>query len=210
MKYLVLLLLSSFTAYAQLPQVRFEHLTSKDGLPSNDVLSVVEDKDGFAWLGTRKYLTRYDGYDFQNFTQIEGLYNHGISVDDKNNIWVNSRTIPLGRIDNKTLKVNDISPKFPDLVEGNFGNIFFDSQKKGWMSDFHGVFRFDPTSLAYDYFALPNTTYKDIKADFIEDKQKNLWIIGLDVGIYKYDSLKKRIRCVIGKESEDPAKRIFF
>jgi len=210
MKYLVTLLFISLSTYAQLPQVRFEHLTSKDGLSSNDVLSVVEDKEGFVWMGTRKYLTRYDGYQFQNFTQIEGAYNHGIVADEQNNIWFASRTIPFGRIDAKTLKVNDLSNKLPPLPDGNFGNIFFDSQKNGWMSDFHGVFRFDPKTFVHQYFPLPNTTYKDIKADFIEDKQKNLWVIGLDVGIYKYDPVKQKLRCIVGKESDKPDKRLFF
>ncbi len=210
MKYLVLLLFIPLITYAQLPQVRFEHLTSRDGLPSNNVLNVVEDKGGFAWIGTRKYLTRYDGYRFQNFTRVEGIYNHGVSTDWQNNIWFSSTTIPFGRIDNKTFKINDFTSKLPPLSDGNYGNIYFDHHKQGWISDFHGVYRFDPNTFKFKYFPLPNTTYKDIKGDFIEDKQKNLWVIGLDVGIYKYDAVKQQLRCVIGPNIADPAKRFFF
>jgi ligand-binding sensor domain-containing protein/two-component sensor histidine kinase len=210
MKYLVFLLFISFATYAQLPQVRFEHLTSKDGLPSNNILNIVQDKAGFVWVGTRKYLTRYDGYRFQNFTQVEGIYNHGVSVDWDNNIWFSSTTIPFGKIDNKTFKINNFSSKLPPLSDGNYGNIFFDYKKQVWISDFHGVYRFDPQTFKFKYFPLPNTTYKDIKGDFIEDKQKNLWIIGLDVGIYKYDPIKERLQCVIGKDIANPAKRFSF
>lgn len=210
MKYLVFLLFISFTTYAQLPQVRFEHLTSKDGLPSNNILNVIQDKEGFVWAGTRKYLTRYDGYRFQNFTEIEGIYNHGVSVDGANNIWFSSNTIPFGRVDSKTFKITDLSSKLPPLSDGNYGNVFFDHKKHVWISDFHGVYRFEPQTFHFKYFPLPNTTYKDIKGEFIEDKQKNLWVIGLDVGIYKYDPVKEQLRCVIGPNIANPDKRFFF
>ncbi|GAB3515965.1 sensor histidine kinase [Emticicia fontis] len=210
MKYLVLLLFIPLNTYAQLPQVRFEHLTSKDGLPSNNILNIIQDKGGFIWVGTRKYLTRYDGYRFQNFTKVEGIYNHGVSSDWLNNIWFSSTSIPFGRIDNNTFKINDFTSKLPPLSDGNYGNIYFDHRKQGWISDFHGVYRFDPNTFKFKYFPLPNTTYKDIKGDFIEDKQKNLWVIGLDVGIYKYNPEKEELRCVIGPNIADPKKRFFF
>ena len=45
--------------------LRFNHLTSEDGLSNNRVLSVIRDSKGFMWFGTLDGLNRYDGYEFR-------------------------------------------------------------------------------------------------------------------------------------------------
>ncbi len=39
---------------------RFEHLTTQNGLPSNIIKCILEDDDGFLWLGTNQGLTRFN------------------------------------------------------------------------------------------------------------------------------------------------------
>src|ERR1017187_1671560 len=43
-------------------RVRFEHLTSADGLSNDSVFSILQDHRGFMWFGTQGGLNRYDGY----------------------------------------------------------------------------------------------------------------------------------------------------
>src|ERR1017187_2018963 len=43
-------------------RVRFEHLTSADGLSNDSVFSILQDRRGFMWFGTQGGLNRYDGY----------------------------------------------------------------------------------------------------------------------------------------------------
>ena len=43
----------------------FETLHVGDGLPSNEVYTVRQGRDGFIWIGTRDGLARYDGVDFR-------------------------------------------------------------------------------------------------------------------------------------------------
>ncbi len=38
-----------------------------DGLPTNAVRCIVQDKQGFIWFGTDNGLCRYDGYEVQTF-----------------------------------------------------------------------------------------------------------------------------------------------
>lgn len=42
-------------------QVRSKKLTIQDGLPSNSIVSICQDKKGFMWFGTHDGLARYDG-----------------------------------------------------------------------------------------------------------------------------------------------------
>ena len=62
-------LLSGVIAHAQLSprlqqlrNVTFDHITTEQGLPTDAVESVFEDRGGFMWFGTQGGLCRYDGY----------------------------------------------------------------------------------------------------------------------------------------------------
>ena len=43
-------------------RLRFEHLTTADGLSNDSVFSILQDHRGFMWFGTQGGLNRYDGY----------------------------------------------------------------------------------------------------------------------------------------------------
>ena len=52
---------------AQVPAVRFEHLSVEDGLSHSAVLDITQDRYGFLWFATANGLSRYDGYGFVLF-----------------------------------------------------------------------------------------------------------------------------------------------
>ena len=43
----------------------FRHITDEDGLSSNHVRSLMQDRFGFVWVGTDQGLNRYDGQSFR-------------------------------------------------------------------------------------------------------------------------------------------------
>lgn len=47
--------------------IRFEHLTSRDGLSQSNVKCILQDRQGFLWFGTFDGLNKYDGYRFHIF-----------------------------------------------------------------------------------------------------------------------------------------------
>jgi len=49
---------------AQIQEIRFEHLDTKNGLASESVDNILQDRSGFMWFATRDGLHRY------------ALYNH--------------------------------------------------------------------------------------------------------------------------------------
>lgn len=61
----VLLLVSCCTSRAQDPVYR--NINNLNGLPSNSVYNIIQDKQGFIWLAHDKGLSRYDGKTFKQY-----------------------------------------------------------------------------------------------------------------------------------------------
>lgn len=82
------------------------HFSTKDGLPSNNVYDVLEDKDGFIWFATNRGLSKFDGKTFTNFTIKDGLPNNDIWLlenDHKNRLWYFSKSKYQGYVQNDSI-----------------------------------------------------------------------------------------------------------
>jgi len=71
----------------------FKTWTTEDGLPQNSVLSLIQDKTGYIWVGTRSGLVRFDGVAFRVFNQwnTKTLKNNNILAlyEDRNGVlWI--------------------------------------------------------------------------------------------------------------------------
>ena len=50
-----------------IPDMKFRHLDTRDGLSNSQINCMFRDSRGFVWLGTPYGLNRYDGYRFKTF-----------------------------------------------------------------------------------------------------------------------------------------------
>ena len=46
-------------------QVRFDHITTEDGLSENRVWGITQDRRGFLWFTSLDGINRYDGHEFK-------------------------------------------------------------------------------------------------------------------------------------------------
>lgn len=60
-------ILSFFISYGQKMDYSFRHINTENGLSQNTVLSIMQDKKGFMWFGTKDGLNRYDGNSIKIF-----------------------------------------------------------------------------------------------------------------------------------------------
>ena len=70
---------------------RLHQLTVGDGLPSNRVEALAEDRGGHLWIGTRDGLARYDGVGFRLWRKEDGLPDNEVAdlhVDGQDRVWV--------------------------------------------------------------------------------------------------------------------------
>lgn len=90
------LLLALFSGSANaLTESQFQTLDIRAGLPSQQVNSLAQDRDGHLWIGTKDGLARYDGRRFQVYRHLPGdetslpsNYIGVVHVDRDNRIWV--------------------------------------------------------------------------------------------------------------------------
>lgn len=95
------ILLSFFHAQAQsFQQMVGRNLSARDGLLSNQVYDIIQDRQGYMWFATSNGLSRYDGYSFLNYQMfnaplpklVQGTLGH-IHYDDRNDLlWANTST----------------------------------------------------------------------------------------------------------------------
>jgi ligand-binding sensor domain-containing protein len=78
--------------------VTFENITSANGLIQNTVLSILQDNQGFIWMGTADGLTRYDGIKFVHYkrrnddsTSLTDNFISELHQDPAGRIWIGTR-----------------------------------------------------------------------------------------------------------------------
>ncbi|MDB9883315.1 hypothetical protein OAD66_09315, partial [Bacteroidia bacterium] len=74
---ILFIILIGYSKSIQAQQV-VKHFTIEDGLPSNEVYFVHQDKSGYLWFCTDRGVSRYNGYEFTNFTTADGLTNNTV------------------------------------------------------------------------------------------------------------------------------------
>jgi len=57
----------------------FVSYSTSEGLPQSQVTSIVQDADGYLWIGTLGGLAKFNGKDFITYSSESGLYNNRIS-----------------------------------------------------------------------------------------------------------------------------------
>lgn len=145
---------ADFIVSAQEFDYSIEYLTIDQGLPQNEVTSIIQDKKGFLWFGTRGGLARYDGYNVKVFQYEPGnknsLSNNSIetlyeSSDGK--IWVGTKSGGLNCFDpfHQTFQVYQFDPgNANSLSSDRVVSITEDLDGKIWVGTWaNGLNRFD-------------------------------------------------------------------
>jgi len=73
-------------------QYSLRNFSAVDGLPQSQVSTMVEDANGYLWIGTHGGgLARFDGREFKVYTTLDGLFSNTVSsllLDAHQNLWV--------------------------------------------------------------------------------------------------------------------------
>src|SRR3954453_1393343 len=118
--FIFLFLITTIGSVSAQQEYLFSHLGTREGLASNDVVSVQQDKKGFIWIATFNGLQRYDGSRLLTFRHKAGDFTSipvnsimAMQMDSKERLWL--------LCDNNVIGFFDIN-KFqyhPVLIRGN-------------------------------------------------------------------------------------------
>ena len=89
------LILMNINCVGAYNNINFKNITSEDGLSQATVETLIQDTNGYIWIGTNDGLNRYNGYDFKVYkhdeeseNSITNNYIVDIKEDKSGNIWV--------------------------------------------------------------------------------------------------------------------------
>lgn len=125
----------------------FSYLNTSNGLSQNEVTSIVKDKYGFMWFGTRGGLNRFDGYSFRHFKPMADTDNsltgpsiERLALDNYGNILIGSKTGSLCTYDIslELFKIPNFRNKLPNriisCIEDRDKNLWIGCWSKGlWL-----------------------------------------------------------------------------
>lgn len=90
-KFLLVIIYFCLVFPTQAEQLPLKKYSVADGLASNFVNDIYQDRKGFLWFATGEGLSQFDGYNFRNFDESDGLPPSAIrfiTEDDNGNLWV--------------------------------------------------------------------------------------------------------------------------
>ncbi len=197
---IILVIFPFVLVYSQAEQYKFRHLTTKEGLPSNNIKSIIKDKNGFMWFGTENGLAKYDGYEISTYIiQDDSIAESGdqninsILDDNEGNLWVGTSQYGLqlfNRIDEIFIHFIHDPEKPYSLSHNNVKKIYQDKNKDIWIGTYGGgLNKFDFYSQKFaTYKQEPENPYskKDKVITIFEDNSGTLWIGTMD-GLYLFD-----------------------
>ena len=143
--FLLTLLISNFL-FATENTFRFHHITVENGLPSNCVRAILQDKKGFLWFGTDEGLACYDGVSMKVYKQNRdknGLLHYDIGAiyqDNNEDLWLGTdhgitifdyRTATFRSFDIKTDKGININTNVSSLTSDKEGNLWISTVNQG-------------------------------------------------------------------------------
>jgi len=160
-----------------------DHFGIKDGLGSDHVNAIFQDRNGDLWFGTDLGVSRYDGTSWQTFTTNDGLADNRVPAilqDRKGDLWFGTWG-GVSRYDGaswQTFTTND------GLAGNHVDCILQDRDGNLWFGTRAGLSRYDGAS--WQTFTTNDCLVAYAFCSILEDTDGNLWF-GAHCGASRYD-----------------------
>ncbi len=153
---------------------RSRRLTARDGLPDNEVLSMIEGPDGTIWIGTNDGITRVRGNDLSVYRTRDGL-SHSVVLslyfDREGSLWAGTKDGLDQFTDGKVTpySVNE------GLLSNDAGPVLEDNAGRLWVGTLgHGLNLFDGRH--FHALTKKNGLLDDTILSLQVDRSGDLWV----------------------------------
>ncbi len=155
------------------------------GLSSNSQNCVVQDKEGFIWIGTNDGLNRFDGYTFRVYRKdpadslsLRSNVINCLFVDSKGELWIGTLGGGISRYD----KDRDDFYTYPALQSYNITCMAEDKYERLWIGTTWGLYMLDSTRNSFKRYLISPFNAADSNAiagnyiDKMVTDDNTLWI----------------------------------
>jgi signal transduction histidine kinase/ligand-binding sensor domain-containing protein len=200
----LVLLLAVPIVYAQndISSFQFSYYKTLDGLSSNNINSIIQDKKGFLWIGTEDGLNRFDGYTFKVYRNKRGDRNSlsnnfiwSLCEDNDGKIWIGTDGGGLSRFDPVREKFERIT--YDDKNNNSISsdivqNIYTANKNNLWISTWGGGLNLYNRKInSFKRFKHNPNDDKSIGSDKIffvfEDSKSRIWVGTEEGGLNLFD-----------------------
>lgn len=178
----------------------FNQLSIENGLSQSTIYSMVQDDDGFVWIGTRDGLNKFDGYEFQVYRTIAGDSNSlsdnrifEILKTQNGNLWIGTGN-GLNYYDknsNSFKQYIENSSEEGSLVNNHIYALTQDSKNRIWVgTDGAGICIFDSITNRFAKLKSNEISAELLNSlrirSLIERNNNEMWIATKGDGIFVY------------------------
>ncbi|MEQ6120525.1 two-component regulator propeller domain-containing protein [Reichenbachiella sp. MALMAid0571] len=177
--------------------VQFKNIDHANGLSNGRVTSIIQDNQGFIWVGTKSGLNRYDGNKFKVYNQ----YNSTISSNDISDIMMDrSGVIWIATIGGGVSLYDSLKDNFSTfrhsendknaLLSDEVHKIFEDSSGNIWIGTEGGLNLYDRENEGFKGFVNEKGNSSSLSHNSVwglaDDENENLWIGTYGGGLNKF------------------------
>jgi len=187
---------------------KFETLSTKKGLSSNQISDILQDKDGFLWVSTKNGLNKYDGYHFENFlyeindsTSLSHSHITDMMVENNGRLWLATwgGGVNIFNFQKQTFLKSDKT--FDKALIDIYNHIKRTHQSKDgsfWLATLNGLVHFDPNTGNLDtYFSQHNKVHSisdNWTTEILERDDGTMLFVGDDGRLNIFDAKEKHFQ----------------
>ncbi len=187
--------------------IRFEQITTQDGLSQSTVNDILQDSRGFLWFATEDGLNRYDGYEFRIYRNdpydLFSISSNQISsiIEDKSGaIWVGTKGGGLNKLDREQDRFMRFIHDTEDSksISHNYINALFEDEAGvilvGTQS---GLNILNPETNEFSVYSQmdENIALREARITTIfKDGNDFIWIGTEQQGLFRFDRLNGEIK----------------
>lgn len=159
-------------------------INDENGLPSNEVYQIVQDKFGYIWIGCDAGLFKYDGFEFKQYkySNQNGRSISGLQLDQKGRIWCRNFNGQIYRVNGDSLIL------IKDLKQNTANNVFaLDKNCNAWIVCKNKLVEHNDQGKVITTHLIPNSLGdNNFIIDILYFKDK-IFLSQLGRGIYGFD-----------------------
>ncbi|HWV73283.1 MAG TPA: two-component regulator propeller domain-containing protein [Pseudosphingobacterium sp.] len=185
--------------------LNFRKYSSKDGLSSNTIFSLLKDSYGFLWVATEDGLNRFDGTNFKVYRHDKNnpyslRANHVTALHESpdGSLWIGTNGGSLSTYDRtKDAIVNYLPSGRLGGMSAAITSVCTDEEGNIWVASYEGLYVIHRISKKVIYYDSGTKQHDKLKTPvslcLFKDSKGRMWV-GTDNGLYLYDLKRNSVK----------------